>query len=347
MKKVQRTYTHASFILLCVVPLIFVGCNSAPFLDAQSGQAQTATAKCYQQFGVTLSGAEGVGNDYTRPTEGELRYYASKGVRLIRLEVRWDKLQPELLGSLNEDELTWVKSFVTYAHQLKIEVDIDLHQRANYDDLNFGDSLKSNDLADFWKKFAGALVQAHIQGICGFGIANEPDNEPPFYGRWPVQVNPVIAALRRVDTQHFLFVGQDQFDPSISWQPTEATSIHDPANMLVFEAHSYWDNDGSGNYNPDIPPADSVAAKNLVIRNLMPFIQWCQKTRNRCFVGEFGVPPDQTWLDALDAALQYMKRNNIYGCYWAGGPGYDDILSIEPVNGKDSSQMHVLEKYLV
>jgi len=333
-------------ILLLFVLLVFAGCNS-PSRVHTSTQNQKQNA-CYQQFGITLSGAEGTGADYSRPTNDELSYYASKGVKLIRLEVRWDKLQPELGGPLNKDELQWVETFVTQANHLKMQVDIDLHQRSNYNDLNFGDGdINPSTLADFWKKFAESLVHDRVSGICGFGIANEPDNKEVVYDLWPNQVNRVVGAIRQVDTFHFVFVGEDRWDSSLGWRPKQAELIRDPAGKIVFEAHSYWDEGASGNYQPDIPPPNTDAAKNLVTRSLSPFIQWCRQTHNRCFVGEFGVPPDKGWLEGLDFAFQYMKQNNVFGCYWAGGPGYSDIVSIEPVDRKDSAQIRVLEKYLV
>jgi endoglucanase len=327
--------------------VLFVGCNSSPASGNKSTHSQSQAA-CYQHFGVTLSGAEGVGSDYSRPTVDEIKYYNSKGVKLIRLEVRWDKLQPELGGSLNEDELTWVETFVNQAKQQQMLVIIDLHQRSTYNDLNFGNTgTNPDDLANFWKKFAGRLVQDNIPGICGFGIANEPNNEPGFLGMWPNQVNPVIKVISSVDHEHLIFVPEDNWDSSALWNADQAAQIQDtPTQQIVFESHSYWDKDASGDYDPDIPPANSVAAKDLVTRSLTPFVQWCRQTNNKCFVGEFGVPPDENWLKALQYALDYMKSSNVFGCYWAGGPGYSDILSIEPVAGKDKPQMGELEKYL-
>ncbi len=161
---------------------------------------------------MTLSGAEGVGSDYSRPTVDELSYYNSKGVKLIRLEVRWDKLQPELGGLLDEDELKWVEVFVNQANQQKMQVIIDLHQRSTYNDLNFGNTgINPDDLANFWKKFAGRLIQDNIPGICGFGMANEPNNVPGFLGIWPKQVNPVIKVISSVDHAHLIFVPEDNW----------------------------------------------------------------------------------------------------------------------------------------
>lgn len=341
---------HCSLLLLAVllISLSLAGCDSFPTVRKSSSQDQKQKA-CYKNFGITLSGAEGVGQDNTRPTDDELAYYSAKHVRLIRLEVRWDKIQPNLGGSLDDDELRWIENFVSLADRMGMQVDIDLHQRSNYDDLNFktgNGGLNPANLADFWGKFAERLVKDKIPGICGFGIANEPNHARAFYDLWPAQANAVITAIRKADKIHFIFVGEDRWDSSLKWRVGQAELIHDPVNRIVFESHSYWDNDNSGTYNPNTPPANSTVAQGLVTQNLKPFFDWCEQTDNKCFVGEFGVPPDKQWLHALDFGLSYMLKHQIFGAYWAGGPQYDDIVSIEPVNGKDSMQMSVLETYL-
>ncbi len=304
---------------------------------------QAINPGCYQQFGVNLSGAEWDDLVY-RPTLSELKYYSAKGVRIIRLPVRWERMQPKLMGNLNLEEINWLKSFIGQADKLHLTVAIDIHLRSQLNDLNFGAKLPAEALVDIWKKLAAELH--NVSGICGYDIANEPDHESGYEGRWPNQANSVINAIRQVDTSHYIFVGEDNWDSSYNWNAGEAEQLKDPANMLVYEAHSYWDSDLSGNYDPDSPPKNGSEAKTLVIKNLAPFVNWCG-TIHRCFVGEFGIPPDKGWLTALDDALQYIKGHHIAGTYWAGGPGWgDNPLSIEPNNGTDRPQMKVLFKYL-
>jgi len=48
----------------------------------------------------------------------------------------------------------------------------------------------------------------------------------------------------------------------------------------------------------------------------------------------------------LDKFLHYLKRNGIYGTYWAAGPWWGKYrLAVEPINGKDRPQMKILEKF--
>ena len=299
---------------------------------------------------MTLSGAEWEGADYSPPTVDELGYYAAKGIKLIRLEIRWDRVQPSLYGPLNMNEVKWIRdTMIAQANRLGMSMIVDLHERSWSDDLNFNDSLPIESLSNFWRKLA---TQLHgVPGVCGYGIANEPDNTPDQFGLWQDRANSVISAIRSVDKDHYVFVCEDLWTFSVSWRPDEAEQIIDPANKLVYEAHSYWDNNRSGNYSPNVPPKDANAAKTLVENNLAPFVTWCNTQKMRCFVGEFGVPSDQTWLLALDYALSYRQKRNMGGAYWAGGSGWNPaedggILSIEPLGSIDSRQMVILKKYL-
>ena len=105
---------------------------------ADDSKPQT-TAKVPGIFGVNLAGAEfgeampGVFNqDYTYPTVEELDYFKSKGLRLIRLPFRWERVQSGLDGGLNQAELKRLKDFVTEAGKRDIYILLDLHNSARY-----------------------------------------------------------------------------------------------------------------------------------------------------------------------------------------------------------------------
>ena len=55
---------------------------------------------CGAEFGEThLPGVHGV--DYTYNSEASFRYFASRGLGLLRLPLRWERLQPALGGPLD------------------------------------------------------------------------------------------------------------------------------------------------------------------------------------------------------------------------------------------------------
>ncbi|MBT5731452.1 MAG: cellulase family glycosylhydrolase, partial [Lentimicrobiaceae bacterium] len=90
-------------------------------------------------FGVNLAGAEfgtnmpGTYNiDYTYPTSSELDYYKSKGLDLVRLPIRWERIQESLNGNINSAELLRLNSFLQSAEDRNIDVIIDLHNYCRY-----------------------------------------------------------------------------------------------------------------------------------------------------------------------------------------------------------------------
>ena len=71
-------------------------------------------------IGITLNGAE-FGNqnlpgiyktDYIYPTEQEVRYFAGKGVQLIQLPVRWERVQQKIGGGLDLNQMALINKFI-------------------------------------------------------------------------------------------------------------------------------------------------------------------------------------------------------------------------------------------
>ena len=67
--------------------------------------------------GINLSGMEEgnrsrsrPGYDYAVPSASEWEYFASKGIKLVRLPFRWERMQPNASGPLDEPYLTLMKT---------------------------------------------------------------------------------------------------------------------------------------------------------------------------------------------------------------------------------------------
>lgn len=77
------------------------------------------------RFGVNLAGGEGgkmpgsgdypygrYGYDYIYPNADEFAYYKSKGFNLVRLPVKWERLQNTLNGPLTDSDMTRVDAVI-------------------------------------------------------------------------------------------------------------------------------------------------------------------------------------------------------------------------------------------
>ncbi|KUK74393.1 MAG: Endoglucanase, partial [Proteiniphilum acetatigenes] len=139
-----------------------------------------------QPFGLNMAGADfgknfpGVYNkDYTYPTAANLDYVKSKGFRLIRLPFKWDRIQHQLNGELEREELKRLRNVVDEAAKRDIQVLFDLH---NYGRRYLGETryrigeggLEIEHLADLWGKIAREF--SDYKNIWGYGLMNEPNN---------------------------------------------------------------------------------------------------------------------------------------------------------------------------
>jgi len=340
-------------IFSSILSLTFQGCA-----DRQMQKQWTNEKKGVQPFGINLAGAEFNGNklpgiynkDYVYPSNKDLDYLQSKGFRLVRLPIRWERLQPEPLGDLNSFELGKVKEFVVAAQKRQIYVILDLH---NYARRNFNGTynligtggLTANHLADFWKRLA--LEMKPFRNIYGHGLMNEP-HDMNSGTSWFDIAQASIYAIRQVDTEKTIIVGGDSWSSAERWVTYSDTLkfLVDPSDNLMFEAHVYFDKDASGIYKSSYEEEQCTPYKG--VERVQPFANWLKVNGFKGIIGEYGVPYlDARWQETLDKFLLYLQNNGINATYWAGGPMWNKYpLSIAPVEGNDRPQMKVVGKYL-
>jgi endoglucanase len=125
-------------------------------------------------------------------------------------------------------------------------------------------------------------------------------------------------------------------------------NLYDPARNLLFEAHVYFDEDGSGIYRRSYD--DEKANPYIGVERLRPFVQWLKDNGLQGFVGEYGIPADdERWMICLEHMLAYMQDRGINGTCWAAGARWNNyILGIQPRNNykEDMPQVKILTKYI-
>lgn len=201
------------------------------------------------------------GQDYTYETPSSYTFLAARGVRLVRLAVNWERLQPHPFGPLDAAELDRVRDALDHAHQAGLSVIIDLH---NYGDyalgggtegpprlLRLGSSeLPTTALADFWGRMSRAVDNP---AVIGLGLLNEPtrlaaDGHDGAM-MWQRAAQEAVDAIRATgDTRAILVSGYIPMGPP-SWGLMHPTAwIDDPIDRVAYESHAYFDHDGSGHY---------------------------------------------------------------------------------------------------
>ena len=306
--------------------------------------------------GVNLAGAEfgdvsdgpGVhGTDYIYPVSAfaggydEPAFLAAQGINLFRLPVRWERLQPSLMGPLAPDELSRLHRAIAELTALGAVVVVDVHNYAYYRDMEIGsDAVSVAAFADFWARLASALPPHDLVVL---GLMNEPFSLTP--GDWVDQANAAIAAIRAAGSTHLIAVPGTRWSGAHSWfapdpellaeaalarvsgqtpppvSNAEAmVGIVDPANHYVIEVHQYLDADSSGTQESCVSTEQA--------RHVMGDIsRWLADNDLRGFLGEIGIPRNDACLAAFDALLTHVaaNRRHYYGiAYWAVGPWWGD-----------------------
>ncbi len=339
-----------------VIEIDYIKMSSEVLPEPEPEPVQPMAPLFPSPFGVNLAGAEfgddmpGVyGSDYSYPTKEELDYFKSKGLNLIRLPFKWERIQQQLNGPLNVVELSRMKTFVTAARARGMWVLLDMHNygRRKIDTTEYiiGDpALPVSAVADVWGKIAGEFKSG--ENIWGYGIMNEPHgmlHTTP----WADIAQAIITEIRNVDAETTIVVAGDSWSSAERWPSASDNlkNLNDPSDNLIFEGHVYFDDDASGKYDQDYD--GEGANPNIGITRTAPFVNWIKQNGFRGFIGEYGVPDDDPrWLVALDNMLAYLQENCINGTYWAAGPRWGSYrLAVEPISGVDRPQMATLELY--
>lgn len=307
-------------------------------------------------FGVNLAGADfgqipgTYDKDYDYPNAKDVAYLKSKGFRLIRLPFLWERLQPQLGSALDTFQVNKLVGVIDEAAKNNMLVVPDMHnycRRMIDGELTLigTKSVTIAMVADAWKRLA--VVLKDKKNIWGYGIMNEPHDMPDSTA-WFNIAQAIITQIRTVDKSHTIVVGGDNWSSAAKWQngSDHLKNLSDPAHNLIFEAHLYFDHDGSGTYK--VSYDDEKATPQTGVERAEPFVTWLKSNNLRGFIGEYGIPDDdKRWLITLENFLNYVQANGVNGTYWAAGHRWGDYkLAVQPVNGKDRPQMQVLSKYI-
>jgi hypothetical protein len=151
---------------------------------------------------------------YYYPTPGSFPILNARGMILIRIPVRWERLQPTLKGALDNTEMTALAASINAAGAAGCKVLLDLHNYGRYDTTPTG--LNTNGVymlgqnapsavggtmfdafADFWSRIA-----TYFNGnsaIWGYDICNEPHDLPAGRTDWQTASQRAVEAIRLVN----------------------------------------------------------------------------------------------------------------------------------------------------
>lgn len=318
-------------------------------LTIAAGSVQAA--ECMR--GINLAGAEfgslgqEYGKGYLYPSEKTIAYFGEKGFTGVRLPFLWERLQPKLYDKFDTAELRRLRSTVKAIRSAGMQVILDPHNYARYQDQLIGsDGVPQSAFADFWRRLAA--VFANQDGIT-FGLMNEP------YGisaeDWLSAANGAISAIRQSGAGNLILVPGTSWTGAHSWSggdygtpnATVMTGVTDPANNYAYEFHQYLDVDFSGKNEECSRAADAVKAVSDIG-------DWLAGQGKRGFLGEFAVstmPICQQALTDMVAAVESRPDVWLGWSYWAAGDWWkpSEPLNIQPTKNGDRPQMQTLQAH--
>ena len=311
------------------------------------------------------------GTEYSYPTAPTFDYFAARALGFIRLQVQWERLQPVLGGPLDPTNLGYLQNDVAYAKAVGAFVSIVPHNQARYaptenqvanpciiDNPCPGSpvNVTTADLADFWVQMSNVFKDE--PAVVAYDLMNEPHDMGT--ANWSTTAQTVVSAIRANGDNKLIMVPGDGWSSAEGWSyyNGNASFISDPANNYYYEAHQYFDSDGSGTYaetydqelaaNPDLAQVGVVRVSF--------FVDWCTTNNVQCYLGEYGIPSNDTrWLAVLDNFLTILDQAKMPGTYWAAGELWATVptcscslLSVQPSNNftTDQEQLPTLLAHL-
>nr|WP_237509560.1 DUF4214 domain-containing protein [Pseudomonas oryzihabitans] len=309
-------------------------------------------AESVHLVGLNLSGAgfaaqvlPGVnGTHYIFPTESYFSQWRARGVQLIRFPIIWERLQPALGGPLDPTYAGLIDRTFGYADKYGMKIILDLHNYMRYRGVVIGTgNVSYSHYQDVMTRIAQRW--SGRPSLFAYDVMNEPHDA---VAQWAIAAQYAINGVRSIDSTRPIMIEGNGWAEATRWPQWNDSllALKDPANNLIFQAHTYFDGaGGGGNYTVT---SASAYPDDYGIQRVKPFVDWLKKNGKRGMIGEFGIPDsDPRWNVIMGRMLAYLKQNCIPATYWAAGPGWANYnLSVEPINGADRPQWATLKAYL-
>lgn len=318
--------------------------------DTEPGYDHSGPDGFVQMAGVNLAGAEFGGAAFWQTDTNQWNYYHSKGLDLIRLPFKWERIQT---GFYQPVDFTNLDKIAALAHERGMKVVLDMHNYDRYTSATVGTNIvigtaavPNEAFADVWRQIADHYRDE--TAIYGYGLMNEPHSTG---GLWPASAQAATDAIREVDTNHWVIVGGENWSSAYSWRGSNpGLDITDAYGKVMYEAHAYFDT----KYPPGDGDYSSYDSENPIddkgVYQVNPFILWLQEHHARGFIGEFGTPKtDVRWNRVLEPVVSHIAAYGLNSTYWAGGKNWGNYqLDCSPTSDYtvDSIQMDVLEQHI-
>lgn len=230
--------------------------------------AHSSTDETLDNFSNRRPGVHGT--QYQYPSAATFDYLAARGIPLVRIPFRWERIQPRLKGRLDAQELARLKATVAAARQARpglpggMKVILDVHNFGAYYEArsssgpgrrrDFRERNFAQHLVDLWARLSGEFKS---MPDVYYGLMCEPvDAETAEDGgrtamtvAWEQACQQVVDRLRGAGDTKLIIVSGYLWSGVLNWATQHPRGwVNDPENKILYEAHHYWDSNSSGHY---------------------------------------------------------------------------------------------------
>lgn len=199
--------------------------------------------------------------EYTFDPAATFSFLASRGVRIVRMPFRWERIQRQPGAPLDDAGLAQLRDAVARAHAAGLRTVLDMHNYGAYylSDGKRGvrrpigsEQITKAHFADVWRRLSDAF--RHDPGVYAYGLMNEPVGMSPKAGltaaqRWEVVSQAALRAIRRTGDRTVVMVAGYDWSGVRRWREVHPRPwIRDRTGRFAYEAHHYWDAGHSGTY---------------------------------------------------------------------------------------------------
>ncbi|MGH2662780.1 MAG: glycoside hydrolase family 5 protein [Actinomycetota bacterium] len=229
-------------------------------VDAGGEFGEAPTTQRTSTFSNEHPGA--YGREYHYDTAATFAFLASRGIGMVKIPFRWERLQPKPGGRLDPRELRRLRSVVDRAGAAGLDVVLDVHNFGAYYLERGGKGHRCaigqrrctvGDFADLWRRIAAAFKGS--SDVVGYTLMTEPVAMKAIGSRSPAEAwrkasRAAVKTIRRTgERDAVLFVSGYHWSGTHDWTRWNPEPwIADPAGLVRYEAHHYWDRDHSGTY---------------------------------------------------------------------------------------------------
>jgi endoglucanase len=200
------------------------------------------------------------GRCYIYDEQGTFDYLASRGVDMVKIEFRWETIQPNLGKPLQIKAVDRLAAAVDRARAAGLKVILDMH---NFGAYYLWDGTKGvrreigtrqlpiRYFADVWSRISSRFRD--VPDVY-YALMCEPIGLPKKPGMtraelWERASQAAFDAVRDTGDTKTIFVDGYQWASLTNWSKNHPDPwIVDPLDNFYYEAHHYWDREQSGAY---------------------------------------------------------------------------------------------------